>query len=127
VNLPRFLSFFESLSLPLLTKRIILHFIQNNWFTNNWIFLLLFLLGAVVLIAYIKNRKRLFQISSVGILLLSLVGFCFILLPQIKHSMAAQSSILTELGIGKSSEENLSAFSRFIDFIVTICKDKLRN
>ena len=101
-----------------------MHFIQNSWFTHNWILMLLFLIGSLAVVAYINDRKKLLKYSSASFLLLLLFVICFMLLPDISHSLSVQNDLLSSLKVGKSSEERISTFSKIIDFIVSILKDK---
>lgn len=102
-----------------------MHFIQNSWFTHNWIFLLLFLIGTFTIVAYINDRKKLLRYSSASFLLLLAFVVCFMLLPQINHSLEINHDLLPSLKVGKSSEEKISTFSKIIDFIIGIFKNKL--
>lgn len=102
-----------------------MHFIQNSWFATNWIFLLLFLIGTLAVIAYINNKTKLFKYSVSCFSLLFLFILCFFLLPEINNSLSLHKDILPQLGVGDSSEENISAFAKIIEFISQIVKDKL--
>jgi len=101
-----------------------MHFIQNSWFTHNWILMVLFLLGSLAVVAYINDRKKLLRYSSASFMMLFVFVICFMLLPNISHSLSVQHDLLSSLKVGKSSEERISSFSKIIDFIVRILKDK---
>jgi membrane-bound ClpP family serine protease len=102
-----------------------MHFIQNSWFTHNWIFLLLFLIGSVAVIAYINNRKVLYQYTSGFFLLLLGLIFYFVLLPEMNESLSLGDNLISSISIGKSAAEKISTFSKFINFLLDIIKDKL--
>ncbi len=101
-----------------------MHFIQNSWFTHNWIFLLLFLVGSLAVIAYINDKRKLLRYTSVSFIVLFVFYMCFLVLPQINHSLALNDDLLSTLKVGKSAEEKISIFSKVIDFVIGILKNK---
>ena len=102
-----------------------MHFIQNSWFTHNWIFLLLFLIGSLSVVAYINHKRRLLRYTSGSFIILFVFYVCFLILPQINHSLAFNDDMLPSLKVGKSDEEKISVFSKIIDFVIGILKNKL--
>jgi hypothetical protein len=124
---PRANSFFPDS--PLTSRPIhqnfIMHFIQNSWFTHNWIFLLIFLMGVLSVVAYINNKRRLFTFASISLSSLMAFTFWFMLLPDIHQSIESSRQLLPSLNVGRSSEEQLSAFSKMIRFLADIIKDRL--
>lgn len=38
-----------------------MHFIHSNWFGTNWLWILLFFIGSIIVIAYINNKKQLYK------------------------------------------------------------------
>lgn len=102
-----------------------MHFIQNSWFTHNWIFLLLFMCGVVAVVAYINNRRKLYQFAVTGFVTTLLGVVCFLMLPSIQHSLSINNEMLPDLNVGESSEEKISTLSKVIDFLLSIVKHKL--
>lgn len=88
-------------------------------------FLLLFISGTLAVVAYINNRKTLYKFATTGFLTMLLAVVCFLMLPSIQHSLSLNKEMLPDLGVGESSEEKISTFSKVIDFLLSIVKHKL--
>jgi hypothetical protein len=101
-----------------------MHFIQNSWFTHNWIFLLLFLTASISVVAYTNNRVKLFRYSLYSFSGILFAAVYFFLLPGIE-AVTMKHTIIPELGVGSSHEERISIFSRIIDFLLSILKHKI--
>jgi hypothetical protein len=75
---------------------------------------------------YINDKKNLMKYTSASFLILFVFIVCFLLLPEINHSLSLNSDLLPSLKVEKS-EDNISIFSRIIQFVLDILKDKLRD
>ncbi|HNB81192.1 MAG TPA: hypothetical protein PLP34_04895 [Chitinophagaceae bacterium] len=104
-----------------------MHFIQNSWFVHHWVFLLLPLIGSVVVIAYMKDRKNLLRMAGSLFLLVLVAGIVFIAIPELTGALYPNKTLLPDLEVNKSSDEHLSGFSRILDFIARILKDRLND
>lgn len=101
-----------------------MHFIQSSWFTHHWIFLLLFLVGSLSIVAYINDKRKLLRYTTASFMLLFAFYMYFLVLPQINHSLALNDNLLSTLKVGKSTEEKISIFSKVINFVIGILKNK---
>ena len=104
-----------------------MHFIQNSWFAHNWIVLFLFICSVVSIVAYMNNRRKLFRLASYTLMLLFAFTATFLLFPAIHQSLSMNQDLLSSIEVGKSTEEKISTFSKIIDFIARILKNKIGN
>jgi asparagine N-glycosylation enzyme membrane subunit Stt3 len=101
-----------------------MYFIQSSWFIQHWIFLLLFLVGSLSIIAYINDKRKLLRYATVSFILLVAFYMYFLVLPQINHSLALNDNLLSTFNVDKSTEEKISIFSKVINFAIGILKNK---
>lgn len=101
-----------------------MYFIQSSWFTHHWIFLLLFLVGSLSIVAYINDKRKLLRYATVSFILLVAFYMYFLVLPQINHSLALNDNLLSTFNVDKSTEEKISIFSKVINFAIGILKNK---
>ena len=103
-----------------------MHYIQNSWFTYNWIWIVFLMLGASTLIAYIKNRQGMMRKSLflfAGLLLISLT--ISLLAPDYSLFSFAKPD-LTELSHSdQNMDGNNTIFSKILELIARILKEKL--
>jgi hypothetical protein len=81
--------------------------------------------GSLSVVAYINDKKKLLKYSSASFLFLLVFIMAYFLLPQINHSLSLNNNLMPGIEMGKSSEERISTFSKIINFIAGILKDRL--
>ncbi len=102
-----------------------MHYIQNSWFVINGLWIILIMLVALAVIAYMNNRLALLKkmtvsFVSVFILLVTL----HIALPSL-HTSVDSTSVFTEKAMEQTQVSSSSIFNSAIDFVLSVLKDKV--
>lgn len=102
-----------------------MHYIQNNWFSDNWLLIILIFLGALTLIAYINNKKQ--MLKKAFITLSVYTGFIITLtcLAPSYGPLRLEKQLLPEFSSSENSIENATVFSQIVKFVLNTIKDKL--
>jgi hypothetical protein len=103
-----------------------MHYIQNSWFTYNWIWIVFLMLGAATLIAYIKNRQGMMRKSLflfAGLLLISLS--ISLLAPDYSLFSFAKPDLAELSHSDQNMDGNNTIFSKILELIARILKEKL--
>lgn len=102
-----------------------MHYIQNSWFMINGMWIILIMLLALAVIAYMNNRLALLKkltvsFVSVFILLVTL----HIALPSLNTSVDT-ASVFTEKAMEQTQVSSSSIFNSAIDFVLSVLRDKV--
>ena len=103
-----------------------MHYIQNSWFTYNWIWIVFLMVGTASLIAYIKNRQGMFRKSLIlfaGLLLISLSLSLFA--PDYSLFSFAKPDLAELSHSDQNMDGNNTIFSKILELIARILKEKL--
>ena len=102
-----------------------MHYIENDWFTSNWLWVLLFFVGSIVLISYINNSKSLLKkamVSFVAILIITLVTSFYS--PNF-ISINANKITFNEVGTENMDAQSPALFSNFINVLWNVLSSKI--
>lgn len=102
-----------------------MHYIENDWFTSNWLWVLLFFIGSIVLISYINNSKILLKkamVSFVAILIITLVTSFYS--PNF-ISINANKITFSEVGTENMDAQSPALFSNFINVLWNVLSSKI--
>ena len=102
-----------------------MHYIENDWFTSNWLWVLLFFIGSIVLISYINNSKSLLKkamVSFVAILIITLVTSFYS--PNF-ISINANKITFSEVGTENMDAHSPALFSNFINVLWNVLSSKI--
>ncbi len=102
-----------------------MHYIENDWFTSNWLWVLLFFIGSIVLISYINNSKSLLKkamVSFVAILIVTLVASFYS--PNF-ISINANKITFSEVGTENMDAKSPALFSNFINVLWNVLSSKI--
>ena len=102
-----------------------MHYIQNDWFTTNWLWVLLFLIGSIVLISYINNRNDLLKKALVSFIIVFIftLGLGF-------YSPNFISLNATKISFNEVTPENIKGespafFSNFLGAVWDVLSSKI--
>jgi hypothetical protein len=102
-----------------------MHYIENDWFTSNWLWVLLFFIGSIVLISYINNSTSLLKkamVSFVAILIITLVTSFYS--PNF-ISINANKITFSEVGTENTDAQSPALFSNFINVLWNVLSSKI--
>lgn len=103
-----------------------MHYIQNSWFTHNWIWVFTFIILFVAIAAYINNRKGLLKKAVAALGLFFVLSVCSSAVYFNQGKTLLTPGLTMENNPGKQTEvDHGSFFGTFSKAILKILSDKV--
>ncbi len=102
-----------------------MHYLQNNWFSSNWFWIICILILSICVVAYLNNKKNLLKQSLIGLTIACVMSFS-VSIWQIKLLQANAPGLLplkqTEYVDPLATE---SVFTKIVNYVLDIIHDKI--
>jgi len=102
-----------------------MHYIENDWFTSNWLWILVFFIGSVVLISYINNNKSLLKKATLSFFAVLIVTLAASFYSPNFISINASKITFSEVAAENMDAKSPALFSNFINILWEVLSNKI--
>lgn len=101
-----------------------MHFIQNIWLATHGLWVLVFFLGFLALVAYMNNKMKLLRRVTAAIAVTCMLSFSLSFFTE-TSSQEVKSGLMSQIQNQEDQISSGSVFSKVYDMVFTILKDKI--
>ena len=102
-----------------------MHYIQNDWFTTNWLWVMLFFIGSVMVVAYINNRNLLLKKALVSFVSVFVITLSVAFYSPNFINLNAGKMAMNEVATQNIKAESPALFSNVLGFVWSIFSSKI--
>ena len=102
-----------------------MHYIQNDWFNTNWLWVMLFFIGSIAVIFYINNKSLLLKKALISFSLFFVFTLVLSFYSPNLFSMKGKDLSLTETSIDNYKIESPSVLTNVLNYVISIFSSKI--
>lgn len=102
-----------------------MHYIQNDWFTTNWLWVMLFFIGSVMVIAYINNRNSLLKKALVSFVSVFVITLSLAFYSPDFITLNSGKMVMQEVATENIKAESPALFSNVLSFVWSVFSSKI--
>jgi|688.fasta_scaffold415542_3 amino acid permease len=102
-----------------------MHYIQNNWFVMNWLWMIILCIVGVALVAYINNRTVLLKKSLVSLTAILVITLSISFTNVKVNPITLETTIMNSISDNNNQVESSGIFSKAFNLMLDVLKDRI--
>jgi hypothetical protein len=102
-----------------------MHYIQNNWFVMNWLWMIILCIVGVALVAYINNRTVLLKKSLVSLTTILVITLSISFTNVKVNPITLETTIMNSISDNNNQVESSGIFSKAFNLMLDVLKDRI--
>jgi hypothetical protein len=102
-----------------------MHYIQNNWFVMNWLWMIILCAIGVALVAYINNRTVLLKKSLVSLTAILVITLSISFTNVKVNPITLETTIMNSISDNNNQVESSGIFSKAFHLMLDVLKDRI--